>query len=86
LSSGFAENRKWLFENYKNVEHRVREVLVAAVQKFPPGEDDRRLVLAGLYDPKDEDRGNSAFEKFKEIKTLEVRRASAAKIANLLAS
>ena len=43
-----------------------------------------RLVLAGLYDPTDEDRGNSAFEKFKEIKTLEVRRATAAKIANLL--
>lgn len=77
------ENREWLFENCGQVELRVRQVLVTAVQKLPPGEEDRRAALAGLYDPTDEDRGNSAFEKFKEIKTAEVRKAIAAKIATL---
>jgi hypothetical protein len=77
------ENREWLFENCGHVELRVRQVLVTAVQELPPGEEDRRVALARLYDPTDEDRGNSAFEKFKEIKTQEVRKAIAAKIANL---
>jgi hypothetical protein len=77
------ENREWLFENCGQVELGVRQVLVAAVQKLPPGEEDRRVALAGLFDPTDEDRGNSAFEKFREIKTAEVRKAIAAKIANL---
>jgi hypothetical protein len=78
-----VENREWLFENCGQVELRVRQVLVTAVQKLPPGEEDRRVALAGLYDPTDEDRGNFAFEKFREIKTAEVRKTIAAKIANL---
>jgi len=41
------------------------------------------MALAGLYDPTDEDRGNSALEKFREIKTAEVRNAIADKIAQL---
>ncbi len=77
------ENRKWLFENCDQVELRVRQILVTAVQKLPPGEADRRNALARLYDPTDEDRGNSAFAKFREIKTQEVRKAIAVKIANL---
>jgi hypothetical protein len=77
------ENREWLFENCGQVELRVRQVLVTAIQKLPPGEEDRRVVLAGLYDPTDEDRGNFAFEKFREIKTAEVRGAIAGKIAQL---
>jgi hypothetical protein len=77
------ENREWLFQNCGQVELRVRQVLVAAVQNLPPGEEDRRVTLAGLYDPTDDDRGNSAFEKFREIKTTEVRKAIAAKIARL---
>jgi hypothetical protein len=77
------ENRKWLFENCNQVELRVRQVLVAAVQKLPPGEEVRRVALAGLYDPTDEDRGNSAFEKFREIKTAEVRKRIATKVAQL---
>jgi hypothetical protein len=75
------ENREWLFENCRQVELRVRQVLVTAVQKLPPEEEDRRVALAGLYDPTDEDRGSFAFEKFREIKTPEVRKAIAAKIA-----
>jgi hypothetical protein len=77
------ENRGWLIENCGEVELRVRQILVAAVQKLPSGEDDRRIALAGLYDPTDEDRGTSAFEKFREIKTAEVRKVIAGKIARL---
>jgi hypothetical protein len=77
------ENRHWLFENCDQVERRVRQVLVTAVQKLPPREEDRRVALAGLYDPTDEDRGNFAFDKFREIKTTEVRKTIAAKIARL---
>ncbi len=82
--SGLGDvNREWLFENCSQVELRVRQVLVKGVQKLPPGEEDRRMALAGLYDPTDEDRGSFAFEKFKEIKTAQVRKAIAAKIAQL---
>jgi|CZKS01.1.fsa_nt_gi hypothetical protein len=77
------ENREWLFENCDQVERRVRQVLVTAVQKLPPGEEDRRVALAELYNPTDEDRGSFALEKFREIKTAEVRKAIAAKVANL---
>ena len=77
------ENREWLFDNCGQVELRVRQVLVTAVQKLPPGEEDRRVALTGLYDPTDEDRGSFAFEKFREIKTTEVRKAIAARIAQL---
>jgi len=77
------ENREWLFQNCCQVEFRVRQVLVTAVQKLPPVEEDRRVALAGLYDPTDEDRGNSAFAKFKEIKTAAVRKAIATKVASL---
>ena len=45
--------------------------------------ENRRAVLAGLYDPTDQDRGSFALDKFKEIKTVEVRKAIAAKIAQL---
>jgi hypothetical protein len=77
------QNREWLFENCDQVELRVRQVLVTAVQKLPPKEEDRRVALAGLYDPTDEDRGSFAFEKFREIKSAGVRKAIAAKIAQL---
>jgi len=77
------ENREWLFENWGQVELRMRQVLMTAVQKLPPGEEDRRVALTRLYDPTDEDRGSIAFEKFREIKTAEVRRAIAARIARL---
>jgi len=78
------ENREWLFENCGQVELRVRQVLVTAVQTLPPGEQERRVELAGLYDPTDEDRGAFAFEKFREIKTAEVRKLIAAKILELV--
>lgn len=77
------EDLDWLLENCGLLEVRVRQVLVTAVQKLPAVEDGRRLVLAGLYDPADEDRGSFAFEKFREIKSAEVRKAIAAKIAQL---
>jgi len=50
------ENRSWLFQNWREVEAPVRDILVNAVQKLPPGDQDRRIALAGLYDPTDEDR------------------------------
>jgi hypothetical protein len=77
------KQREWLIKNNEHIELRIRRVLSAAVQKLPPGEEDRRIALAGLYDPADEDRGSSAFDKFGEIKTAEVRKAIAAKIALL---
>jgi hypothetical protein len=77
------ENRQWLSENCRELELRLRQVLVAAVRTVPPGEEDRRVALAGLYDPTDEDRGSFAVEKFREIKTPGVRKAIAAKIAEL---
>lgn len=77
------ENREWLLENCGQVELRVRQVLVTAVQRLPPGEEDRRVALVTLYDPTDEGRGSFAFEKFREIRTAEVRKATAAKIARL---
>jgi hypothetical protein len=77
------ESREWLLENCGQIELRVRQVLVTAVQQLPPGEEDRRIALVRLYDPTDEDRGSVAFERFREIKTGEVRRATADKIARL---
>jgi hypothetical protein len=78
------ETRTWLFDNCEQVELRVRQVIVAAVQNLPPREEDRRAALARLYDPPDEDRGRYAFEKFREIKTGSVREEIAAKIARLI--
>ena len=78
------KSREWLFENSGQVELRVRQVLVAAVQRLPAGEEDRRTALARMYDPTDEDRGESAFQKFQEIRTEEVRKAIAAKITRLV--
>ena len=78
------DNREWLFENCGQVELRVRQVLVTAVQKLPPGEEDRGVALARMYDPTDGDRGSFAFEKFREIKTEQVRKEIAAKIAELV--
>jgi hypothetical protein len=75
------KSREWLAENCDKVEITVRRILVAAVQRFPPGESDRQIALAKLYDPTDDDRGMLAFEKFREIGTPEVRKAIAARIA-----
>jgi hypothetical protein len=76
--------RSWLLDNDGEVELRVRQVLRESVQKLPPGEDARRVSLAELYDPTDQDRGDFAFRKFEEIKTTEVRRAIADKIRRLV--
>jgi hypothetical protein len=78
-----GENREWLLENCGQVELRVRQLLVTAVQKIPAGEQDRLAALAGLYDLTDADRGNFAFEKFRDIKTADVRKTIAARIAQL---
>jgi len=77
------KNRQWLIGNRDEVEHRVRQVLATAVRKPPLGDQERGGALADLYDPTDEDRGSSAFEKFRKIKTVEVRSAIAAKISQL---
>jgi hypothetical protein len=77
------EKRNWLIDNCPQVELRVRQVLTAAVQSVPAEEANRRTMLAALYDPADEDRGEFAVHKFQEIKTPVVRKAIAAKIAQL---
>lgn len=76
----------WLSQNWPDIEARVRQILVQAVHKLPPGEEHRRGALAALYDPSDRDRANSAFDRFKEIKDAEIRRETSAKIAQLVAS
>jgi hypothetical protein len=77
------KEQQWLSRNRDEVELRVRQVLVTAVQQLPPGEEDRLVALVRLYDRTDEDRGTFAFEKFRDIKTAEVRKTTAAKIARL---
>ena len=72
--------QQWLLDNCQQVERCVREVLAAAVQNLPPGKAERLNALAGLYDLTDTDRGDLALEKFKEIKSAEVRKAIADKI------
>lgn len=74
------EYREWLFENCGQVELRVRQILVTAVQTLPSEPEGRRRTLATLYDPTDEDRGNFVFERFREIKDPAARRAIADKI------
>lgn len=77
------DKRDWLIENCGQVELRVRQVLVAAVQNVPAEEAERRTMLAALYDPADEDRGEFALQKFQEIRTDAVRKAIAEKIGRL---
>jgi hypothetical protein len=77
------ESRKWLSENMEQIEIRMRQILVAAVTSLPPGDEDRRKALSALYDLTDKDRGDSVLEKFKEIKSGEVRRLTSARIAEL---
>lgn len=77
------KQREWLIKNNEHVELRVRQVLVAAVQKVPAEEVERRTVLAALYDPADEDRGEFALQTFHQIKTVAIRKAIATKIARL---
>ncbi|HLX46334.1 MAG TPA: hypothetical protein VKR43_22965 [Bryobacteraceae bacterium] len=76
--------RAWLRQNFEQIEDRVRQVLVTAVEGLPPREDDRRVALARLYDLTDADRGSFAIDKFKEIETPEVRHRVAAEIARLV--
>jgi hypothetical protein len=86
-----TKDRKWLqetesghaSENWREIEVLVRNVLLSATQKLPPAKKDRRAELARLYDPTDEDRAKFVIEKFIEIKTPEVSKAIAAKIARL---
>jgi hypothetical protein len=76
------KGRSWLIENCLQIEGRVRQVLVAAVQTVPAEEDERRTMLAGLYHPSDDERGEFALQKFQEIRTDAVRKVIAAKIGN----
>lgn len=75
--------REWLFKNCNQVELRIRQVLVAALQNVPPGETDRRAMLTRVYDPDDDDRGAYALQTFHQVKTEAVRKAIAAKIVRL---
>lgn len=81
-----SEDHKWLVGNCPDIEFRVRSVLVAAVQRLPATEADRRVALAALFDVTDDDRGRSLVDKFNEIKTPSVRATVAAHIAKPVAS
>jgi ABC-type branched-subunit amino acid transport system ATPase component len=63
----------------------VRQVLVKAVQQSPPDDDGRTTFLQSLFDVTDEKRGEFALQKFREIKTEDVRSTTAAQIAKLQA-
>jgi hypothetical protein len=80
LSGG---QREWLIENCGQLELRVRQILVAAVQLIPASDEERRTMLAALYDPTDQDRGEFVLQKFQEIRTEGVRKAIATKIGRL---
>ncbi len=79
------KDREWLLKNSREIELRVREILVAALLQ-PPSQENRRNSLARLYDVADADRGNFVVEKFKEIKAAEVRNAILAEITRLVGS
>lgn len=74
------EKRVWLIENCSQIELRVRQVLVAALQSVPAEGAERSKILAALYDPSDGDRGESALQKFREIRTDVVRKGIGEKI------
>lgn len=82
-SSLDEETREWLLTAWDQIELRMRQILVAAVKKLPPRDQDRRKALAGLYDLTDEDRGEFAVQKFRDIKSSSVRKLFATKIADL---
>jgi hypothetical protein len=73
-------SRDWLIAHAEEIELHMRQVLRMSVQSLPPEEEARRVSLAELYDPTDQDRGELALRKFKEIKTAEVRGAIANEI------
>jgi Apea-like HEPN len=77
------EKRNWLIENCGQIESRIRQALVAAVQNVPAVEAERKEMLANLYDPSDDDRGDFAVQKFRDIKGAEVRKNTAREISRL---
>jgi len=76
-----SKSRDWLIENCGAVEIVVRQVLVAAVQTIPDNDEPRRKMLAGLYDPTDDDRGEFVLQRFQEIRNVTVRKAIGDKIS-----
>jgi hypothetical protein len=74
------KTRDWLSDNWDQIDIRMRQILVAAVTQLPPDDEGRRKALSGLYDLTDKDRGDFVLEKFKEIKSSDVRKLTAAKI------
>jgi len=79
------KQRQWLIANCHELEHRVRQVLIAAIRNVPSDEAERRTMLSILYDPADSDRGQFALQKFQEIRTEPVRTEVAARISAALA-
>jgi hypothetical protein len=59
-------------------------VLVAAVQSVPAEEAERGTMLTALYDLTCDDRGKSALQKFREIRSDIVRTAIAERIGRVL--
>ena len=76
------KHREWLLDNCSEVELCIRQVLVAAVQQMPSGEEDHHKFLTELFDISDEDRGEATMQKFREIVTDPVRQDVMAKITD----
>jgi len=55
-----SEDRRWLAQNHPAIETNVRRILQTALEKLPPGEEDRLVALAKLYDPIDEEFNKSS--------------------------
>jgi hypothetical protein len=79
------ERRDWLKQNSREIERRVRQVLVAAVQQAPPDDDGRAAFLRNLFDVIDAKRGEYVLQVFQKIETEEVRKTTAAQITKLQA-
>jgi hypothetical protein len=77
------KHKDWLEQNRGEIERRVRQVLIVAVQQEPSDENGRKSFLRALFDVTDIKRGEYALQVFKEIETQEVRNSTAAEIERL---
>jgi len=80
------KQRAWLEQNWNEVERRVRQILIEAVQQSPKDDNDRKRFLRTVFDVTDLKRGDYALQVFKEIETPEVRNSTAARIESFKGS
>jgi len=76
--------RDWLRQNRDDVELRMRQVLIAALERIPADDPDRTEFLQSVFEVPDEKRGEFVLQKFREIQTQTVRKSTATEIVRLL--